>query len=133
MVEASTGCFPSNLCRCWRSLLANIVIICLEDEATDTLLLSTSGTSLERSRVTNIVGEATLRHTGRRVTPHTFRHIVAVRFFRLELERLFKALEDFVAREREHYDSNLWFDIQRVKWFLRDGGMARGAKSVALG
>jgi integrase len=32
---------------------------------------------ISRARMTIIVGELTLRHVGKRITPHTFRHILA--------------------------------------------------------
>jgi hypothetical protein len=41
------------------------------------LFPSEAGTRISRARMTIIVSELTLRHIGKRVTPHTFRHIVA--------------------------------------------------------
>jgi hypothetical protein len=47
------------------------------DEPSDYLFPTRCGTMLTRARMTNIVGELTLRYLGKRVTPHTFRHIAA--------------------------------------------------------
>jgi hypothetical protein len=47
------------------------------DDGSDHLFRSEAGTMITRARMTIIVGELTLRHIGRRITPHTFRHILA--------------------------------------------------------
>jgi hypothetical protein len=49
----------------------------LQDSDSECLFLSEAGTMISRARMTIIVGELTLRHIGKRITPHTFRHIVA--------------------------------------------------------
>jgi hypothetical protein len=52
------------------------------DEPSDFLFPTKSGTMLTRARMTITVGELTLRYLGKRVTPHTFRHIVAYAWLR---------------------------------------------------
>lgn len=47
------------------------------ENISETLFLSERGTMMTRARMTILVGELTLRHIGKRITPHTFRHIVA--------------------------------------------------------
>jgi site-specific recombinase XerD len=49
----------------------------LQDTDSEFLFPSEAGTMITRAGMTIIVGEPTLRHIGKRVTPHTFRHIVA--------------------------------------------------------
>jgi hypothetical protein len=46
-------------------------------DGSDYLFPSEAGTMISRARMTIIVGELTLRHVGKRITPHTFRHILA--------------------------------------------------------
>ena len=44
------------------------------------LLVNTAGKWLGEHRLSGMIGEVTLRHIQKRVTPHTFRHIYAYAF-----------------------------------------------------
>ena len=43
----------------------------------NSLFLNSKGTPMSENTLTNLVSELTLRHIGKAVSPHTFRHIVA--------------------------------------------------------
>jgi integrase len=49
----------------------------LGEAESNTLFLNTEGTAMSEGTLTNLVSELTLRHIGKAVSPHTFRHIVA--------------------------------------------------------
>jgi site-specific recombinase XerD len=41
--------------------------------ASGTLFLNEIGNKISRNKMSNVVGELTLRHAGKHITPHTFR------------------------------------------------------------
>lgn len=79
--ETKTGCtvdclLPRQLIEPLEEYLADFRSDLLSGNDPHTLFLNAAGAPMSISQVTSVVGRNTLKHCGRRVTPHTFRDIL---------------------------------------------------------
>jgi integrase/recombinase XerD len=77
----------------------------LRNDDPGTLFVNCAGKQMTRNQLTQMVSELTLRHAGRRVTPHPFRDIVAYTWLK-------EHPKDYLTLSKQLWHSNINTTIQ---------------------